>query len=40
MRHTQNALADVYVGTSTGSSYAGGATRWHDFLGLNGETTL
>ncbi|MEU5669480.1 hypothetical protein ACGF3C_29095 [Micromonospora sp. NPDC047762] len=36
---TQNALADVYVATSTGTGFLG-ATRWHDSFGLNGETTL
>ncbi|MCG5461654.1 VCBS repeat-containing protein [Micromonospora sp. MED01] len=35
---TQNALADVYVGTSTGSSYAGTSAKWNDFFSLGGET--
>ncbi|MEU5962304.1 VCBS repeat-containing protein [Micromonospora parva] len=35
---TQNALADVYVGTSTGSSYTGTSAKWNDFFSLGGET--
>ncbi|GHJ47918.1 hypothetical protein Cs7R123_52600 [Catellatospora sp. TT07R-123] len=36
---TQNALADLYVGASTGSSFAGGV-KWHDMFSLPGETPL
>ncbi len=36
---TKAATNDVYVGLSTGSGFLGGA-KWHDFFGLNGETTL
>ncbi len=36
---TQNALADVYVGASTGSSFNGGV-KWHDMFSLPGETPL
>ncbi|RAN94385.1 hypothetical protein GAR05_04907 [Micromonospora saelicesensis] len=35
---TQNALADVYVGTSTGGSYTGISAKWNDFFSLGGET--
>ncbi len=35
----KGATNDVYVGLSTGSGFAGGV-KWHDFFGLNGETTL
>ncbi|MEV4813346.1 N-acetylmuramoyl-L-alanine amidase [Micromonospora avicenniae] len=36
---TKGSTNDVYVGLSTGTGFAGGA-KWHDFFGLNGETTL
>ncbi|MEU6076370.1 VCBS repeat domain-containing M23 family metallopeptidase [Micromonospora sp. NPDC047074] len=36
---SKGATNDVYVGLSTGSAFGGGA-KWHDFFGLNGETTL
>ncbi|GAA1405154.1 hypothetical protein GCM10009662_34880 [Catellatospora coxensis] len=36
---TKGSLNDVYVGLSTGTGFLGGA-KWHDFFGLNGETTL
>ncbi|MBQ0982951.1 FG-GAP-like repeat-containing protein, partial [Micromonospora sp. M61] len=36
---THGSLADVYVALSTGTTFLG-ATKWHDFFGLNGETTL
>ncbi|MFG2058370.1 FG-GAP repeat domain-containing protein [Micromonospora sp. NPDC048930] len=36
---TKGSTNDVYVGLSTGSGFLGGA-KWHDFFGLNGETTL
>ncbi|WP_027344376.1 FG-GAP repeat domain-containing protein [Hamadaea tsunoensis] len=36
---TKGSTNDVYVGLSNGSSFAGGV-KWHDFFGLNGETTL
>ncbi|MBB5868283.1 hypothetical protein F4553_001662 [Allocatelliglobosispora scoriae] len=36
---TKAATNDVYVGLSTGTGFLGGA-KWHDFFGLNGETTL
>jgi hypothetical protein len=36
---TKNATNDVYVGLSTGVGFLGGA-KWHDFFGVNGETTL
>ncbi|WP_425546891.1 FG-GAP-like repeat-containing protein [Catellatospora coxensis] len=36
---TKGSLNDVYVGISTGTGFLGGA-KWHDFFGLNGETTL
>ncbi|MEV4755501.1 VCBS repeat-containing protein [Micromonospora sp. NPDC049559] len=36
---THGALADVYVGLSTGSGFLGGA-KWHDFFALPGETPL
>ncbi|MBM0278041.1 FG-GAP repeat domain-containing protein [Micromonospora tarensis] len=35
---TQNALADVYVGTSTGSAYTGTSVKWNDFFSIGGET--
>ncbi|MER6949580.1 VCBS repeat-containing protein [Nonomuraea sp. NPDC000554] len=33
---TRGANADVYVATSTGTGFTGGA-KWHDFFALNGE---
>ena len=36
---TKGATNDVHVALSTGTGFLG-ATRWHDFFGLNGETTL
>ncbi|WCN79392.1 N-acetylmuramoyl-L-alanine amidase [Micromonospora sp. LH3U1] len=36
---TKGATNDVHVGLSTGTNFLG-ATKWHDFFGLNGETTL
>ncbi|MFG2058371.1 N-acetylmuramoyl-L-alanine amidase [Micromonospora sp. NPDC048930] len=36
---TKGSTNDVYVGLSTGTGFQGGA-KWHDFFGLNGETTL
>ncbi|MEU1589554.1 VCBS repeat-containing protein [Micromonospora sp. NPDC005710] len=36
---TKGATNDVFVGLSTGTGFLG-ATKWHDFFGLNGETTL
>ncbi|MBV1854857.1 FG-GAP repeat domain-containing protein [Catellatospora tritici] len=36
---TKGGTNDVYVGLSTGTGFVGGA-KWHDFFGLNGETTL
>jgi hypothetical protein len=36
---TKGSTNDVYVGLSTGTGFLGGA-KWHDFFGLNGETTL
>ncbi|MEH1102803.1 FG-GAP repeat domain-containing protein [Micromonospora sp. CPCC 205561] len=35
---TQNALADVYVSTSTGAGFAGTSVKWHDFFSIGGET--
>ncbi|MET7667649.1 FG-GAP repeat domain-containing protein [Micromonospora luteifusca] len=35
---TQNTLADVYVGASTGSSFAGTSVKWNDFFSIGGET--
>ncbi|MEU6076371.1 VCBS repeat-containing protein [Micromonospora sp. NPDC047074] len=35
---TQNALADVYVSTSTGATFAGTSQKWHDFFSIGGET--
>ncbi|MEU7919515.1 FG-GAP repeat domain-containing protein [Micromonospora zamorensis] len=35
---TQNALADVYVATSTGGSFAGTSVKWNDFFSIGGET--
>ncbi|MEU6720279.1 peptidoglycan recognition family protein [Nonomuraea sp. NPDC046802] len=36
---TRGTTNDVYVAKSTGSGFGGGE-KWHDFFGLNGETTL
>ncbi|MFC4014116.1 hypothetical protein ACFOY2_43300 [Nonomuraea purpurea] len=36
---THGANADVYAAKSTGTGFGGGE-KWHDFFGLNGETTL
>ncbi|MGW3613777.1 MULTISPECIES: FG-GAP-like repeat-containing protein, partial [unclassified Micromonospora] len=36
---TRGATNDVHVGLSTGTGFLGG-TKWHDYFGLNGETTL
>ena len=36
---TKGSTNDIHVGLSTGTSFLG-ATKWHDFFGLNGETTL
>ncbi|MCT2583942.1 FG-GAP-like repeat-containing protein [Actinophytocola gossypii] len=36
---THNAGADVYTALSTGSGFGPG-TRWHDYFGLPGETSL
>ncbi|MGA4727500.1 N-acetylmuramoyl-L-alanine amidase [Micromonospora taraxaci] len=36
---TKGSFNDVHVGLSTGTSFLG-ATKWHDFFGLTGETTL
>ncbi|RLP91428.1 VCBS repeat-containing protein [Micromonospora sp. BL4] len=35
---TQNTLADVYVGASTGASFAGTSVKWNDFFSIGGET--
>ncbi|MFI1197812.1 FG-GAP repeat domain-containing protein [Micromonospora sp. NPDC020750] len=35
---TQNVLADVYVGSSTGAAFAGTSVRWNDFFSIGGET--
>ncbi|MEE3920326.1 hypothetical protein V2I01_25395 [Micromonospora sp. BRA006-A] len=35
---THGALADAYVATSTGSSFAGTSVKWHDWFALSGET--
>ncbi|MFE0588307.1 N-acetylmuramoyl-L-alanine amidase [Micromonospora echinospora] len=37
---TQGTLNDVYVATSTGTTFAGTSVKWNDFFGLNGETLL
>ncbi|ASW53787.1 VCBS repeat-containing protein [Plantactinospora sp. KBS50] len=37
---TQGSLADVYVATSTGSSFAGTSVKWSDFFSVGGETAL
>ncbi|MFC4858595.1 FG-GAP-like repeat-containing protein [Actinophytocola glycyrrhizae] len=34
---TNNAAADVYVATSTGTGFTGTTVKWHDFFGLAGE---
>ncbi|SCF16434.1 Repeat domain-containing protein [Micromonospora coriariae] len=36
---TRGSTNDVHVALSTGTSFLG-ATKWHDYFGLNGETTL
>nr|WP_240032760.1 VCBS repeat-containing protein [Micromonospora globbae] len=36
---TKGVTNDVYVGLSTGTTFAPG-TKWHDYFGLDGETTL
>ncbi|MBF8191785.1 N-acetylmuramoyl-L-alanine amidase [Nonomuraea sp. K274] len=36
---TRGATNDVYVSLSSGTAFAGGG-KWHDFFGMNGETTL
>ncbi|WP_153263718.1 hypothetical protein [Nonomuraea phyllanthi] len=36
---TRGTLNDVYVALSTGTAFGAGV-KWHDFFGLNGETTL
>ncbi|MEU6720278.1 FG-GAP-like repeat-containing protein [Nonomuraea sp. NPDC046802] len=36
---TRGTTNDVYVAKSTGTGFGGGE-KWHDFFGLNGETTL
>ncbi|RLQ00609.1 FG-GAP-like repeat-containing protein, partial [Micromonospora sp. CV4] len=36
---TKGATNDVHVGLSTGTGFLG-ATKWHDYFGLNGEATL
>ncbi|WP_416903429.1 N-acetylmuramoyl-L-alanine amidase [Micromonospora echinospora] len=37
---TQGTLNDVYVATSTGTTFTGTSVKWNDFFGLNGETLL
>ncbi|MCP2329109.1 hypothetical protein HDA40_007616 [Hamadaea flava] len=37
---TQGSLADAYVATSTGSSFAGTSVKWNDYFSLGGETAL
>jgi hypothetical protein len=34
---TTDAAADVFVATSTGTSFSGTTVKWHDFFGLTGE---
>jgi hypothetical protein len=34
---TNNAAADVFVATSTGTGFSGTTVKWHDFFGLAGE---
>ncbi|MFC5826319.1 hypothetical protein [Nonomuraea insulae] len=36
---TRGTVNDVFVSLSTGTAFGGGV-KWHDFFGLNGETTL
>ncbi|MET8118393.1 VCBS repeat-containing protein [Micromonospora sp. NPDC005189] len=36
---TKGATNDIHVGLSTGTDFLS-AIKWHDFFGLNGETTL
>ncbi|MBF8191784.1 FG-GAP repeat protein, partial [Nonomuraea sp. K274] len=36
---TRGNTSDVYVSLSDGTAFAGGG-KWHDFFGLNGETSL
>ncbi|MFI1197801.1 VCBS repeat-containing protein, partial [Micromonospora sp. NPDC020750] len=36
---TKSNTNDIYVGLTTGTTFTAG-TKWHDFFGLNGETTL
>ncbi|MCG5471698.1 N-acetylmuramoyl-L-alanine amidase [Micromonospora sp. LAH09] len=36
---TKGSTNDIHVSLSTGTGFLG-ATKWHDFFGLNGETTL
>ncbi|MEU8336103.1 FG-GAP repeat domain-containing protein [Micromonospora tulbaghiae] len=35
---TQNASADVYASTSTGTGFAGTSVKWNDFFSVGGET--
>ncbi|MEV4357264.1 N-acetylmuramoyl-L-alanine amidase [Nonomuraea sp. NPDC049625] len=37
---TKGSTNDVFVGLSNGTSAFGAGVKWHDFFGLNGETTL
>ncbi|MFI9838809.1 FG-GAP repeat domain-containing protein [Nonomuraea sp. NPDC051941] len=37
---TKGTTNDVFVGLSNGTSAFGAGVKWHDFFGLNGETTL
>ncbi|WP_088983181.1 FG-GAP-like repeat-containing protein [Micromonospora echinospora] len=37
---THGTLNDVYVATSTGTTFTGTSVKWNDFFGLNGETLL
>ncbi|MER5606822.1 N-acetylmuramoyl-L-alanine amidase, partial [Micromonospora tulbaghiae] len=36
---TKNTTNDIYVALSTGTTFAP-STKWHDYFGLTGETTL
>ncbi|SCL72829.1 N-acetylmuramoyl-L-alanine amidase [Micromonospora peucetia] len=36
---TKGTTNDIYVGLSTGTTFTN-STKWHDYFGLNGETTL
>ncbi|MGC4807918.1 hypothetical protein ACLQ2V_23105, partial [Micromonospora sp. DT233] len=36
---TKATTNDIYVAPSTGTTF-GPSTKWHDFFGLTGETTL